>query len=177
AVSDSKGGIYSEAGLEPDAVLEHKRESGSVVGFRDTEAISNEDLLELQVTVLWPAALENAITEENAGNIRAKIIAEAANGPTTPEADQILHQKGIFVIPDFLCNAGGVTVSYFEWVQNVCGYYWSLEEIQQRLDEKMTKAFHAVLEMQRQKGVHMRLAAYLVAVQRVAEAMRLRGWV
>lgn len=177
AVSDSKGGIYSEAGLEPDAVLEHKRESGSVVGFRDTEAISNEELLELQVTVLWPAALENAITEENAGNIRAKIIAEAANGPTTPEADQILHQKGIFVIPDFLCNAGGVTVSYFEWVQNVCGYYWSLEEIQQRLDEKMTKAFHAVLEMQRQKGVHMRLAAYLVAVQRVAEAMKLRGWV
>ena len=177
AVSDSKGGIYSEAGLDPDAVLEHKRESGSVVGFPGTEQITNEELLELDVALLWPAALENVITEENAPRIKARIIAEAANGPTTPEADHILHERGIFVIPDFLCNAGGVTVSYFEWVQNIYGYYWSLDEVYERLDEKMTKAFHAVLEMHKQRNVHMRLAAYLVAVQRVAEAMRLRGWV
>lgn len=177
AVSDSRGGIYSEAGLNPDAVLKHKQESGSVVGLPGAESISNEELLELDVTLLWPAALENVITEENAARIKAQIIAEAANGPTTPEADQILHEKGIFTIPDFLCNAGGVTVSYFEWVQNVYGYYWPLEEVHQRLDEKMTKAFHDVLEMHKQRRVHMRLAAYLVAVQRVAEAMRLRGWV
>jgi glutamate dehydrogenase (NAD(P)+) len=177
AVSDSRGGIYSEAGLDPDAVLKHKQESGSVVGFPGADSITNEELLELDVTLLWPAALENVITEENANRIKAKIVAEAANGPTTPEADQILHEKGIFVIPDFLCNAGGVTVSYFEWVQNINGYYWSQEEVYERLDAKMTKAFHDVLEMHKERKVHMRLAAYLVAVQRVAEAMKLRGWV
>jgi len=177
AVSDSRGGIYSEAGLDPEAVLKHKQEGGSVVGFPGAEQISNEELLELDVTLLWPAALENVITEENAPRIKAKIIAEAANGPTTPEADRILHEKGAFVIPDFLCNAGGVTVSYFEWVQNINGYYWSEEEVYERLDAKMTKAFHDVLEMHKERKVHMRLAAYLVAVQRVAEAMRLRGWV
>jgi glutamate dehydrogenase (NAD(P)+) len=177
AVTDSQGGVYSEKGLDPYRVLEHKQESGTVIDFPDSEGITNEELLELDVTVLWPAALENVITGENAGNIRAKIIAEAANGPTTPEADQILHEKGIFVIPDFLCNAGGVTVSYFEWVQNIYGYYWPLEEVHQRLDEKMTKAFHAVTGMYKEKKVHMRQAAYLVAVQRVAEAMKLRGWV
>ena len=177
AVSDTRGGIYSEAGLDPDAVLRHKQESGSVVGFSGTDNISNEELLELNVVLLWPAAIENVITEENADRIKAKIIAEAANGPTTPEADQILHEKGIFTIPDFLCNAGGVTVSYFEWVQNVYGYYWPLEEVHKRLDEKMTKAFHAVLDMHKERKIHTRLAAYLVAVQRVAEAMRLRGWV
>ncbi len=177
AVSDSKGGIYCETGLDPDAVLKHKRETGSVVDFPGTEPISNRELLELDVTLLWPAALENVITEENADQIKAKIIAEAANGPTTPEADHILHEKGVFVIPDFLCNAGGVTVSYFEWVQNITGYYWSEEEVHEKLDQKMTQAFHAVLEMHKKKKVHMRLAAYLVAVQRVAEAMKLRGWV
>ncbi len=177
AVSDSKGGIYCEAGLDPDAVLQHKRETGSVVDFPGTEPITNEELLELEVTLLWPAALENVITEENADRIKAKIVAEAANGPTTPEADHILHERGVFVIPDFLCNAGGVTVSYFEWVQNQSGYYWPLEEVHRQLDAKMTKAFHDVLEMHLQKKVHMRLAAYLVAVQRVAEAMKLRGWV
>ncbi len=177
AVSDSRGGIYSDAGLDPDRVVGYKQENGTVIDFPNTEPITNEELLELDVTLLWPAALENVITQENAGRIKARIIAEAANGPTTPEADQILHEKGIFVIPDFLCNAGGVTVSYFEWVQNVYGYYWPLEQVHQRLDQKMTRAFHAITGMYEEKRVHMRLAAYLVAVQRVAEAMRLRGWV
>jgi glutamate dehydrogenase (NAD(P)+) len=177
AVSDSQGGVYSERGLDPYRLLEHKKETGTVADFPNSERITNEELLELDVTVLWPAALENVITKENAGRIKAKIIAEAANGPTTPEADEILHEKGVFVIPDFLCNAGGVTVSYFEWVQNVSGYYWPLEEVHQKLDAKMTKAFQEVIGMFEKKRVHMRLAAYLVAVQRVAEAMKLRGWV
>ena len=177
AVSDSQGGVYSDRGLDPYRLLEHKKETGTVADFPNSEKVTNEELLELEVTVLWPSALENVITKENAGRIKARIIAEAANGPTTPEADEILHEKGVFVIPDFLCNAGGVTVSYFEWVQNIYGYYWPLEEVHQRLDAKMTKAFHEVLGMFEKKRTHMRLAAYLVAVQRVAEAMKLRGWV
>ncbi|HDM90469.1 MAG TPA: Glu/Leu/Phe/Val dehydrogenase [candidate division WOR-3 bacterium] len=177
AVSDSRGGIYSEKGLDPHAVLEHKRKTGSVVDFPGTTPITNEELLELDVTVLVPAALENAITAENAPRIKARIIAELANGPTTPEADEILHKNGKFVIPDFLCNAGGVTVSYFEWVQNINGYYWSIERVHEELDKKMTKAFNDVLEQYKERKVHPRLAAYLVAVQRVVEAMKLRGWV
>jgi len=177
AVSDSKGGIFSKKGLDPDKVLEHKSKTGTVVDFPGSDKITNEELLELDVTLLWPAALENVITKENAGRIKAKIIAEAANGPTTPEADQILFKNKRFVIPDFLCNAGGVTVSYFEWVQNIYGYYWPLEEVHQKLDQKMTKAFYDVIAMYEQKKVDMRTAAYLVAVARVAEAMKLRGWV
>jgi len=177
AVSDSRGGIYSEKGLDPHAVLEHKRKTGSVVDFPGTTPITNEELLELDVTVLVPAALENAITAENAPRIKARIIAELANGPTTPEADEILHKNGKFVIPDFLCNAGGVTVSYFEWVQNINGYYWSIERVHEELDKKMTKAFNDVLEQYKERNAHPRLAAYLVAVQRVVEAMKLRGWV
>ncbi|RKY95634.1 MAG: glutamate dehydrogenase [Candidatus Hydrothermota bacterium] len=177
AVSDSRGGIYSEKGLDPHAVLEHKRKTGSVVDFPGTTPITNEELLELDVTVLVPAALENVITAENAPRIKARIIAELANGPTTPEADEILHKNGKFVIPDFLCNAGGVTVSYFEWVQNINGYYWSIERVHEELDKKMTKAFNDVLEQYKERKVHPRLAAYLVAVQRVVEAMKLRGWV
>lgn len=177
AVSDSKGGILSKKGLDPDKVLEYKSKTGTVVGFPGTAEITNEELLELEVTLLWPAALENVLTKENAGRIKAKIIAEAANGPTTPEADQILFKNKRFVIPDFLCNAGGVTVSYFEWVQNIYGYYWPIEEVHQKLDQKMTKAFYDVIAMHEQKRVDMRTAAYLVAVARVAEAMKLRGWV
>jgi glutamate dehydrogenase (NAD(P)+) len=177
SVSDSRGGIVREGGLECDVVKKHKEKTGTCVGLAGTEPITNEELLELDVDVLIPAALENVITAENADRIKAKIVVELANGPTTPEADTILHKNGVYVIPDFLCNAGGVVVSYFEGVQNAYNYYWDLDEVQERLDRKMTSAFHAVHEMAQAKQVHNRLAAYLVAVARVAEAVKLRGWV
>ncbi|MDH7482063.1 MAG: Glu/Leu/Phe/Val dehydrogenase [Armatimonadota bacterium] len=177
AVSDSRGGIYKPDGLSARAVLDHKNKTGSVVGFPGTQPVSNEGLLELDVDVLLPSALENVITGENAERIKAKIIGELANGPTTPEADDILYKNGRFVIPDFLCNAGGVTVSYFEWVQNITGDYWEEEYIHERLDKKMTKAFHDTLTVSLERKVDMRTAAYMVAIQRVAEAMKLRGWV
>jgi glutamate dehydrogenase (NAD(P)+) len=176
AVSDSKGGIYNKAGLDYQAVMAHKQETGSVIGFKGADSISNLDLLELPVTILFPSALENVIRKENAPRIKAKIVAELANGPTTPDADPILFENGVQVLPDFLCNAGGVTVSYFEMVQNAYAYYWDLQTVHDRLDHKMTAAFHAVHEMAQKFKVHNRLAAYLVAVNRVAEAMRLRGW-
>jgi glutamate dehydrogenase (NAD(P)+) len=177
AVSDSKGGILSEKGLDPHAVLQHKQKTGTVVAFPGTKGITNESLLEEQCDILVPAALENVITGNNASRIKAKIVAEAANGPTTPEADEILFNNKVFDIPDFLCNAGGVTVSYFEWVQNVYGLYWPVEEIHDRLDKIMTKAFNDVYNMHVKQNVNMRMAAYILSVQRVAEAMKLRGWV
>jgi glutamate dehydrogenase (NAD(P)+) len=177
AVSDSKGGIYKEAGLDFETILRYKKETGSVVETPGTTFVTNEELLELDVSVLFPSALENAITSDNAGNIKAEIVAELANGPTTPEADVILFENGVYVLPDFLCNAGGVTVSYFEQVQNAYDYYWSLEVVHERLDFKMTQAFQEVHRLAQTKHVHNRLAAYLVAVQRVAEAAKLRGWV
>lgn len=176
AVSDSKGGIFNPEGLDPAQVAAFKDETGSVVGFPGTRSITNEELLELDVDILVPAALEGVITEKNAGNIKARIVAELANGPTTPEADDILFRNGVYVIPDFLCNAGGVTVSYFEQVQNAYNFYWPLEEVHQRLDQKMTAAFHAVHDMAQKHKVNNRMGAYLVAVARVAEAVRLRGW-
>jgi len=176
AVSDSSGGIYSEAGLNPKKVLEHKEKTGSVRGFPGTKPVSNSELLELGVDILVPAALENQIIGKNAANIKAKIVAEAANGPTTPDADPILYKNGVFVIPDFLCNAGGVTVSYFEWVQNLYGYYWTADEVYEKLDKIMIHAFGEVLKMSLDKKVNMRVAAYLVAVKRVADAVKLRGW-
>jgi len=176
AVSDSRGGIYSPDSLDYEKVMAHKEKTGSVVGFPGAKAITNEELLELDVTILFPSALENVITEANAARVKAKISAELANGPTTPEADKILHANGVYVIPDFLCNAGGVTVSYFEMVQNAYGYYWEEAMVYERLDKKMTAAFHAVHNAAQQYKVHNRLAAYLVAVSRVAEAVRLRGW-
>jgi glutamate dehydrogenase (NAD(P)+) len=148
-----------------------------LAGYPEADGITNEELLELDVTVLFPAALENVITEENAGNLRCQISCELANGPTTPGADEILYDKGIVILPDFLANAGGVTVSYFEQVQNTYNYYWNLEQVHRRLDEKMTRAFHGVHEMYKKEKVNMRQAAYLVAVARVAEVCRLRGWV
>jgi glutamate dehydrogenase (NAD(P)+) len=177
AVSDSKGGIYCPEGLDYEAVSAHKRDTASVVEFEGCRTITNEELLALEVDILIPAALEGLIHAGNAGDIRARMIAELANGPTTPDADEILYEKGVFVIPDFLCNAGGVTVSYFEQVQNAYGYYWDIDMVYGRLDQKMTTAFQAVHRVARRYEVHNRLAAYVVAVARVAEACRLRGWV
>jgi len=176
-VSDSRGGIYVESGMDPEAIVKHKLETGTVLGFPGATQITNEELLELNVDILYPAALENQITKDNAPRIKATISCELANGPTTPEADVILHEKGIHVIPDFLANAGGVTVSYFEQVQGTYNYYWPLEEIRKQLDARMTAAYHAVYKMHKEKKVHMHLAAYLVSVARVAEAVKLRGWV
>ena len=175
AVSDSRGGIINESGLDGEAVFEHKVKTGSVVDFPDSNPISNEDLLELDVDILIPAALENVITDENASNIKAKIICELANGPTTPEADDILYKNNVHMIPDFLANAGGVTVSYFEMVQNFYMYYWEEELVHERLDKKMTSAYHATLHASKKYNINMRQAAYVVAVERVVEAMRLRG--
>jgi len=177
AVSDSKGGIYSAQGLDPEAVQEHKNATGSVVGFAGTQAITNEALLELGVDVLIPAALEQVITGSNAGRVKARILAELANGATTPEADAILYSQGVHVIPDFLCNAGGVTVSYFEMVQNNAMFYWEESEVHSRLDKRMTVAYHRVVDAAGRYGVNMRQAAYAVAVSSVAEAMQMRGWV
>jgi glutamate dehydrogenase (NAD(P)+) len=180
AVSDSKGGVYCEDGLDFDKTLEWKNQEGTVVTYQcceKTQKVSNEELLELDVEVLIPAALENQIGEWNAERIKAQIVAELANGPTTPAGDEILYKNGIYVIPDFLCNAGGVTVSYFEQVQNAYDYYWDVEEVRARLDRKMTGAFHAVHDTAQKYQVHNRMGAYIVSVARVAEAMRLRGWV
>jgi glutamate dehydrogenase (NAD(P)+) len=177
AVSDSRGGIYNADGLDSHDVIEHKNKSGSVINYPGAQSISNAELLELDVDILAPSALENQITSENAGRIKAKIVAELANGPTTPDADEVLHENGIYVIPDFLCNAGGVTVSYFEQVQNAYDFYWEEDLVHQRLDAKMTTAFHAVDQTAKKYQVHNRMGAYVVAVQRVAEACRLRGWV
>jgi glutamate dehydrogenase (NAD(P)+) len=177
AASDSRGGVYNGKGIDAKALVDHKLRSGALRGFPGAEEISNEDLLGMEVTVLFPAALENVITGENADRVRCRISCELANGPTTPEADGILSDKGVFVLPDFLANAGGVTVSYFEQVQNTYNYYWELHEVHRRLDEKMTRAFHGVYEMSRREKINMRQAAYLVAVARVAEACKLRGWV
>jgi len=177
AASDSKGGVYNEKGIDSRKVVDYKLKTGGLQGFPGADAISNEELLQLKVTVLFPAALENVITAANADKVRCTISCELANGPTTPEGDQILHQNKVFVIPDLLANAGGVTVSYFEQVQNTYNFYWPLQEVHARLDEKMTKAFHGIYQMYLREKVNMREAAYLVSVARVAEACKLRGWV
>jgi glutamate dehydrogenase (NAD(P)+) len=177
AVSDEFGAIYSGQGLDPAVVSAHLKRTGKVIGNPEAEELTNAELLELDVDVLIPAAIENQITAQNADKIKARIIAELANGPTTPEADDILEGKNTYVIPDFLCNAGGVTVSYFEMVQNAYQFYWEEDLIQHRLDHKMSAAFQAVHQMAKSHKVPTRVAAYLVAVNRVAEAVRLRGWV
>ncbi|MGC9326625.1 MAG: Glu/Leu/Phe/Val family dehydrogenase, partial [Candidatus Hinthialibacter sp.] len=177
AVSDSRGGVLNRDGLDAKAIQRHKSMTGSVIEFPQTQAISNEDLIELDVDILIPAALENVITDVNAGKVKAKILAELANGPTTPEADDILYQNGVHQIPDFLCNAGGVTVSYFEMVQNAYMYYWDKDMIHQRLDKKMTTSYHAVYSASTRFNIDMRKAAYVVSVMRVVEAMKVRGWI
>ncbi|NHZ72271.1 MAG: glutamate dehydrogenase, partial [Aquificales bacterium] len=177
AVSDEFGAIYNATGLVPEEVNNHLRQTGKVVDCPGTDKLTNSELLELEVDILIPAAIENQLTSQNANNIKAKIVAELANGPTTPEADEILNDKGIYIIPDFLCNAGGVIVSYFEMVQNAYQFYWTENMVNERLDQKITTAFTAVHDMAQAKQVDTRVAAYLVAVNRVAEAVRLRGWV
>jgi len=177
ALCDSKGAVCCKTGIDPQAAHECKANTTSVCNLPDSEYISNEELLELDVDILIPAAMENVITEKNAPRIKAKIIAELANGPTTPEADDILYDNGVHVIPDFLCNAGGVTVSYFEMVQNSYMYSWDEAEVRERLDKRMTAAYHSVLNTSREYKIDMRQAAYVRAVERVVEAMKLRGWV
>jgi glutamate dehydrogenase (NAD(P)+) len=175
AVSDSSGGIFSESGLDISRVSGWKKEHGTVAGFPSAEAISNPDLLELECEVLIPAALENVITARNAERINARIVAEAANGPTTPEADEVLIRRNVFLVPDILCNAGGVTVSYFEWVQDLNRDHWSEGVVNEKLRQIMTRAFDETVAMAEQEEVGMRLAAYLLAVDRVASATALRG--
>jgi glutamate dehydrogenase (NAD(P)+) len=177
AVCDLRGGIYNDNGLEPKELVQHKLQTGTVLNFPGAKQIPRDSVLEFDVDVLYPAALENAISHKNADKIRAKIICELANGPTTPEADLILHKKNIHVIPDILGSAGGVTVSYFEMVQDNYSYFWDENTIQVRLDDKLTKAYHRVAEAIKEKKVHPRLAAMVVGVARVAEACKLRGWV
>jgi glutamate dehydrogenase (NAD(P)+) len=177
AVSDSRGAIYNQHGLNPKDLVVHKLRTGSVAGFPESQPIGLNDVLELDVAVLYPAALENAINVENADRIKARIVCELANGPTTPQGDGILFEKGIHVIPDILANAGGVTVSYFEMVQNRYSYYWDESLIYKRLDAKMTRAYHTVRSAAQESKVHPRLGAMLVAVARVAEACKLRGWI
>jgi glutamate dehydrogenase len=176
ALSDSKGGIYSERGLNPYEVLKHKEKTGSVVNFKGSKNITNEELLEIDCNILIPAALENQITNKNADRIKAEIVIEGANGPTTLDADRILEKRGIIVVPDILANAGGVVVSYFEWVQNLYSYFWTEKEVDQKMDAIMTKAFYEVIKVMKSENVSMRVASYLLAVKRVAEAMKYRGW-
>jgi glutamate dehydrogenase (NAD(P)+) len=175
AVSDSTGGIHSPKGLDISRVMAWKKEHGTVQGFPSANDISNSELLELECDILIPAALENQITGRNADRIRARILAEAANGPTTPDADERLHARGIFIIPDILCNAGGVTVSYFEWVQDLNRDHWSETVVNEKLREIMTRAFSETLTIAEREEVNMRTAAYLLAVERVASATALRG--
>jgi len=175
AVSDTRGGIYNEVGLDPSSVLRHKQEQGSVLNFRQSQNIGVQDVLEIPCDILIPAATEGVITAANADRVQARIVAEAANGPTTPEADEILYKKGTIVIPDILANAGGVTVSYFEWVQDIQSFFWGVEEITKKLEMIMNRAFAAVAEKADQYSCDMRLAANMLAISRVAEATQIRG--
>ncbi len=175
-ISDAHGGLYEPNGLDIEYLLDRRDSFGTVTNlFKDT--ITNKQLLELECDILVPAAIENQITAENAGNIKAKIVVEAANGPTTLEATKILTERGILLVPDVLASAGGVTVSYFEWVQNNQGYYWSIDEVEEKLEKVMVRSFDAVYNAANQRGVDMRLAAYMVGIKKMAEASRYRGWV
>jgi len=175
AVSDVRGGIYNRNGIDIKKLLVHAKKNRSVVKFPSTKPISNQELLELECDILVPAALENQITEKNAPRVKAKILAEGANGPVIPKADKILDKNGVFVIPDILCNTGGVTVSYFEWVQDRMGFFWSEEEINHKLEEIMKKAFADVLQISCAKKVNMRIAAFMLAIRRVLDVFMKRG--
>jgi glutamate dehydrogenase (NAD(P)+) len=175
AISDSRGGVHNPRGIDPLRALRYKERSGTVVGMPGASRISNDELLALKCDILIPAALENAITLHNADQIKAKIVAEAGNGPTTPHADEILSRKGVFVVPDILANAGGVTVSYFEWAQDLQGFFWQVQEVNSKLEFVMRRAFNDVHETMRKFHVYPRAAAYILAVGRVADATLVRG--
>ncbi|MGH9594220.1 MAG: Glu/Leu/Phe/Val family dehydrogenase, partial [Bryobacteraceae bacterium] len=175
AIGDSRGAVQNSRGIDPEKAQRYKERSGTVVGMPGASRLSNDDLLTMKCDILVPAALENVITLHNADQIKARIVAEAANGPTTPHADEVLARKGIMVIPDILANAGGVTVSYFEWAQDLQGYFWSEGEVNARLETVMKRAFSEVYENSRKYRTHMRNAAYILAVGRVAEATTVRG--
>ena len=175
AVSDVEGGLYRDRGLDPEAINRHKREAGAVAGFPGAERISNADLLEVECDVLVPAAIEGVITVKNADKVKAGVVCEAANGPVTFEADKVLGERGVFVVPDILANAGGVTVSYFEWVQDIQAYFWSEEEVNDRLRQIMERSFHEVYSLACEKDLTMRQAAHWIGVGRVAEAHLTRG--
>ncbi|MDO9522605.1 MAG: Glu/Leu/Phe/Val dehydrogenase [Methanocorpusculum sp.] len=178
AVTDSKGGIYDPKGLDINAVAAHKLQTKSVVGYKGLKTLTNDEVMGLPVDVIVAAAPdEGAINEKVAPTVKATVICELANGPTTPEGDAILYKNGVHVIPDFLCNAGGVTVSYYEMVQNMYMHYWTLDDVYAKLDAAMTKSYHAVLAASKQYKINMRQAAYVVAVSRVVEGMKVRGWV
>jgi len=174
-IGDIKGALYNHEGLDVQKVLEHRKKTGFIVGYKEAEPITNEELLELKCDVLIPAAMENQIKEDNASKIKAKLVVEGANGPTTPEADKILEDRGIFVVPDVLANAGGVIVSYFEWVQGMERYFWTEEEVNSKLKGIMDRNFYRVLDLSIKEKVNMRLAALMLAVKRIAEATKLRG--
>jgi glutamate dehydrogenase (NAD(P)+) len=167
--------VVQAAGIDPRRLDEHKSQTGTLAGMSGTSPISNAELLELECDILIPAALENQITRENAPRIRAKIVAEGANGPTTPAADSILLEKGVFLIPDVLCNAGGVTVSYFEWVQDLQGFFWDEDQVNTQLERLIKRAFLEVNEVAIREKTDRRTAAYMLAVKRVAEATKVRG--
>jgi glutamate dehydrogenase (NAD(P)+) len=175
AISDSRGGVHNPRGIDPLRAMRYKERSGTVVGMPGASRISNDELLALKCDILIPAALENAITLHNADQIKAKIVAEAGNGPTTPHADEILSRKGVFVVPDILANAGGVTVSYFEWAQDLQGFFWQVQEVNSKLEFVMRRAFNDVHETMRKFRVYPRAAAYILAVGRVADATLVRG--
>jgi glutamate dehydrogenase (NAD(P)+) len=175
AISDSRGGVFNSRGIDPLKAMRYKDRSGTVVGMPGTSRISNDDLLTMKCDILIPAALENVITLNNADQIKAKIVAEAANGPTTPHADEVLARKGIALLPDILANAGGVTCSYFEWVQDLQSFFWSEAEVNAKLESVMRRAFHEVHETMRKHRTHMRTGAYILAVGRVADATLVRG--
>jgi len=175
AVSDFKGGIYNPQGLNPVRLMSHKRQTKTVSDYKEGDYVTNEELLELPCDILIPAAIEGVITEKNADKINARLIVEAANGPITPEADAILRNRGIFIVPDILANAGGVVVSYFEWVQDIQQFFWTEQEVNERLRQVIRRAFGEVWEVMRERGVDMRTAAYILAISRVAEAIKMRG--
>jgi glutamate dehydrogenase (NAD(P)+) len=174
-VADWKGGVHNATGLDIPKLLDYVQQHKTVAGFSGGEALTNEELFKLDVDILIPAALENQITSDNAPAIRAKVIVEGANGPTTPDANKLLHDRGVFIVPDILANSAGVTTSYFEWVQDRYGYFWSEKEVNERLESKMCEAFAAVLQTSLKYKVDMRTAAYIVAISRVATVTRMRG--